>query len=142
MSCAKKDCCSRRREEMLDAATLLNLGEKGAKMVSQLLAVAKTGAADMLSFPDAMTQTLALEIMSLWRDAQIAKLFDVPEVTVNKQITDVTIKFGPGKQYKLILPVIGPTTKKELAESLRATAAILDPLVVDLQLPLPFDAQS
>lgn len=137
MSCQNKKCCDRPREQMMDAATLLNLGEQGAKAIAGLLGVAKTGIADMVQFPDAMTQTLALEIMSLWRQS---KLLDSPEVSVDKKITDVTIKFGPAKQYSLLIPVTGPIAKKELADSLRHVAATLDPIPHDTQLPLPFDA--
>lgn len=120
---------------MLDAATLLNLGEKGAKAVAGLLSVAKTGVADMLQFPDAMTQTLALEIMALWRQAQAP---DVIDVAVDKKITDVTLKFGPDRQYRLVIPVTGPIAKKEVAASLRSVADTLDPPTADDQLPLPF----
>lgn len=137
MSCQKKDCCNRPREQMLDAMTLLTLGEKGARAVYSLLALAKTGVADMAHFPDAITQNLALEIMGLWRQAQGV---EAVALAADNDNTEVVIRFGPGKQYSLMIPVSGPTAKKELADSLRKIAADLDQPPADDQLPLPFDA--
>lgn len=139
MSCDKKECCSRHRELMLDPATLLNLGEKGARVVAQLLAVAKTGAASMLDFPDATTQMLALEIISLWQRAQEEKKITPPVTNVDVQNEIVHVVFGPENQYSLAIPVAGPIAKKELANSLRKVAAVLDPNTHDAQLSLPFD---
>lgn len=140
MSCKKEQCCNHKRAEMLDSATILNLGAQGAEVLGNLFAVAKTGAVDMLKFRDSTLVALAFEIQQLWEQAQIAKLINTPEIAVDKQITDVSIKFGPAKQYNLTIPVTGPVSKKELADSLRDVAAKLDPPVVDNQLPLPFDA--
>lgn len=139
MSCDKKECCSRPRELMLDPAALLNLGEKGARVVAQLLAVAKTGAVSMLDFPDATTQMLALEIIALWQRAQEEKKITPLVADIDSQNDAVFIAFGPGNQYRLTVPVAGPTAKKELAHSLRRVAAVLDPDMRDAQLPLPFN---
>lgn len=138
MSCDKKECCSRHRELMLDPATLLNLGEKGARVVAQLLAVAKTGAASMLDFPDATTQMLALEIISLWQRAQEGKDATIPTVVIDDAITTVTIVFGPAQHYRLSFPITSPIAKKELAAALRAAAMTLDSSQSNTQMPLPF----
>lgn len=140
MSCCNKTGgCQKPREEMLDLGSFATLGTQGAAMIGHLLTVARTGIVDMLHFKNNDLQALAMEIQQLWIAAQMAKLVQPVDVEVDTKITDVTINFGPAKQYALKIPVTGAIAKKELASSLRRVADILDPPVVDNQLPLPFE---
>lgn len=140
MSCRKtNNSCPRPHEEMIDLSAVTMLGAQGAALVSHLLAVARTGIVDMLTFRDSNLQALALEIQQLWIAAQAAKLAETAEVGIDKTRNLVTVQFGPERCYSLHLPVSGALAKKELAASLRLLVETLDPPVTDNQIPLPFE---
>lgn len=140
MSCCNKPSgCSKPREELIDISSFAALGSQGAALIGHLLSVARTGIVDMLNFKNTELQALAVEIQQLWIAAQAAKLLDPVSVTVDPKVTDVTLNFGPSKQYRLQIPVTGAIAKKELALSLRSVADTLDPPAADNQLPLPFE---
>lgn len=124
MSCDNTNC-TRRRQEMLnmDLGAVVELGEKGAYVIRQLLGVVKNGLTNAVFKNDALN-TLALEIARLYDERNLLAGLVARNGDCVAGTNGMTLHFGPNNQYTLHVPPTKPAVKNKL---------------VAAQLPLPFE---
>lgn len=124
MSCCESQNkkCSRPKEEMLSAETVISLLDEGSWVLKKLLDIAQ-GGARFVGFKSASVNELAAIIASVIAENNYLKSLlgvfnsDKPDTTT----ASATISFGPRNEYKLLIPAMTAADRAKIIAALVAS---------------------